>query len=216
MKFTKNTKYYDGIVYEFNLPVGHTCPYAVECLVHVNKETGKFTNESKEFRCYAASAERFPGVRNSRWNNFEYVKNGGIITLDSKMKSIRIHSSGDFFSQSYFDMWLDVCNENPNVEFWAYTKSLNFWIKRINEIPNNLTLTASRGGKFDELIDKYNLKNVKVINPNLATFISKEKCIYNGVEYYIDYTDNIARDKNIKDFVLLDNNIKLKIDNINN
>lgn len=27
MKLVKNTKYYGDVVYEFNLPVGHTCPY---------------------------------------------------------------------------------------------------------------------------------------------------------------------------------------------
>lgn len=29
MKFIKNTKYYDGVVYEWNLPTGSTCPFAL-------------------------------------------------------------------------------------------------------------------------------------------------------------------------------------------
>lgn len=193
MKFTKNKTYYSGIVYEWNLPTGHTCPSALECLVKVNRETGKFLNSSNQYRCYAANAERFPSVRNYRWNNFEYAKKGfkPIIPLDAK--SIRIHASGDFFSQKYFDLWLEICRENPNVEFWAYTKSLNFWIKRIQEIPFNLILTASYGGKFDHLIKEFNLKHAIVI-----------KDISEVLEMTIDFNDDEAR-KPYVNFYLLDN-----------
>ncbi len=61
-------------------------------------------------------------------------------------------------------MWLELAKNNPEVEFWAYTKSLNFWVKRINDIPKNLILTASRGGRFDSMIDEYGLKNVTIIH----------------------------------------------------
>ena len=196
MKFVKNTKYYDGVVYEWNLPTGHTCPFALECLVKVNKETGKFENKSRDYRCYSANSERFPAVRNHRWNNYEYVKNGNKPILPKGCNAVRIHASGDFFNQSYFDMWVEIANENPNVEFWAYTKSLKYWVNKINEIPNNLTLTASRGGRNDELINKYNLKNVTIIK-------QKE----NIDENLIDINDNLARTKDIN-FYLLDNFIK--------
>jgi hypothetical protein len=196
MKFIKKNKYYRGIVYEWNLPTGHTCPFANECLVKVNRETGKFSNESNAYRCYAASSERFPAVRDHRWKNFEFIQSGGTPLIPKDAKSIRIHASGDFFNQKYFDMWLDVCRENPDVEFWAYTKSLKYWINRINEVPSNLTLTASRGGKSDDLIDKHNLKNATVIK-------SKSEAI----DKPIDYNDDEARKPSIS-FYLLDNNIK--------
>ena len=48
-----------------------------------------------------------------------------------------------------FHAHIKLCKENPSVEFWAYTKSLNYWVNRINDIPKNLVLTASRGGKQD-------------------------------------------------------------------
>ena len=160
MGFTKKTKYYTGVVFEWNLPTGWTCPYAKECLVKVDKDTGKMDNKSNAYRCYAASAERFPAVRNSRWVNFGLSKIE-IPELPKNCKAVRIHASGDFYSQSYFDKWVAYCKENKDVEFWAYTKSLNFWVKRIKEIPENLTLTASYGGKHDNLIKEYNLKKNK-------------------------------------------------------
>jgi len=192
MGFTKKTKYYSGVVYEWNLPTGWTCPAAKECLVKVDKVTGKMENKSNQYKCYSASAERFPGVRKSRWNNFEQSKIT-IPLLPKNCNSVRIHSSGDFYSQKYFDKWIDYCKENKDVEFWAYTKSINFWVKRINEIPDNLILTASYGGKFDNLINEYNLKNVIVVKE-----IKNDKPI--------DYNDDVARTKDIS-FYLLDNNI---------
>jgi hypothetical protein len=194
MKFVKNTKYYRGIVYEWNLPTGTTCPFALECKVTVNRTTGKFDIHRGQYKCYAAGPERFPGVREHRWKNFEFAKGGGIPTLPDGCRAVRIHASGDFFNQEYFDMWIDLAKAHPHVEFWAYTKSLSYWIKRINEIPDNLILTASRGGKLDSLIDEYNLKSVTV-------FKSK-----NDVPVHLDVDDNddLARLPRMS-FALLDN-----------
>ena len=197
----KKTGYYTGIVYEWNLPTGHTCPYAVECFVSVDRETGKFSNNSTAYRCYASSSERFPSARLSRWRNFDYIKGGGIPEIPKKAEHIRIHGAGDFFSQKYFDMWLQIARDNPTVEFWAFTKSLKFWVNRINDIPENLVLTASYGGKDDNLIKEHNLKSALVVDPNSA--IAKDG------SFPIDTNDDYARIKDVK-FILLDNNIKLK------
>lgn len=193
MKFVKNTKYYTGTVYEWNLPTGHTCPFALECLVKVDRETGKFENKSNAYRCYAASPERFPAVRNHRWANYEYVRKSNKPVLPKDCKAVRIHAAGDFFNQAYFDMWIEIAKENPDVEFWAYTKSLKYWVNRINEIPANLVLTASRGGRNDELIDQYKLKHVEVVKDE--TLAPAE---------LVDTNDDLARIPNLN-FYLIDN-----------
>lgn len=160
--FTRNTKYYRGVVYEWNLPTGYTCPFALECKVKVDRLSGKMDAHKGAYRCYAASAERFPGVRDSRWSNYEYVANGYAPIIPEAATAVRIHASGDFFNQDYFDLWLRIAAENKNVEFWAYTKSIKYWVKRLDAIPDNLVLTASYGGKNDDLIGEYRLKNVIV------------------------------------------------------
>lgn len=195
MKFVKNTKYYSGIVYEWNLPTGSTCPFALECKVSVNRETGKFNNESNQYRCYAANPERFPAVREHRWKNFESVKRGEKPIIPKEANAVRIHASGDFFSQSYFDLWLEVCRENPRVEFWAYTKSLDYWVNRIDSIPPNLELIASKGGRRDALIEEHKLKHAIVYN----SFEEVPKDIP------IDTNDDCARNKGLKIFALIDN-----------
>lgn len=193
-KFVKNKKYYRDTVYEWNLPTGTTCPFALECKVSVDRLTGKFDIKKGQYRCYAASPERFPAVREHRWNNFELVKEGIKPDIPKDCKAVRIHAAGDFFNQAYFDMWLEIASENPEIEFWAYTKSINYWINRLDQIPKNLTLTASYGGRQDELIEKYNLKSVKV-------YQSKE-LVPPGIG--IDQNDDLARTPNIN-FALLDN-----------
>lgn len=193
-KFVKNTKYYRDTVYEWNLPTGTTCPFALECKVTVDRITGKFDIYKGQYRCYAASPERFPGVRQHRWNNFELVKSGIKPDIPKGCKAVRIHASGDFFNQAYFDMWLEIARENPDIEFWAYTKSIGYWVYRIYEIPSNLTLTASYGGRQDHLIEWFKLKNVKV-------YPAKD-LVPDGIG--IDNNDDLARIPGLN-FALLDN-----------
>ena len=193
-KFVQNKKYYTGVVYEWNLPTGTTCPFALECKVTVDRQTGKFDVYRGAYKCYAASPERFPGVREHRWKNFEYAKAGNKIEIPKNCNAIRIHAAGDFFNQKYFDDWVTLAEENPQVEMWAYTKSLIYWVKRINDIPKNLVLTASYGGRQDHLIEEYNLKNVIV-------YKSPEEV---PSDRPIDTNDDWARKPNIN-FALLDN-----------
>lgn len=193
-KFVKNKRYYSGVVYEWNLPTGTTCPFANECKVTVDRTTGKFDIKRGQYKCYASSPERFPAVREHRWNNFEFAKSGGIPKIPIDCKAIRIHASGDFFNQDYFDMWIQLAKDNPKVEMWAYTKSVGYWVKRINDIPKNLILTASYGGKQDNLIELNNLKNV-IVYPSIDS-VPKERPI--------DTNDDWARKPNIN-FALLDN-----------
>ena len=162
MKFTRKTTYYPFPVHEFNLPAGHTCPFAGVCKVVVNRETGKMDRQGKGFRCYASASERFPAVREARWDNLDALRAGEPITLPPKAAHVRVHGSGDFFSQAYFDEWLQVARDNPGVHFWAFTKSIRFWIARLGVVPPNFVLTASYGGIEDHLIDEYGLRSARV------------------------------------------------------
>ncbi|MFW9952381.1 MAG: hypothetical protein ACFFKA_19860, partial [Candidatus Thorarchaeota archaeon] len=193
-KFIKNKKYYTGVVYEWNLPTGSSCPFALECKVTVDRITGKFDIKKGQYRCYASSPERFPAVRQHRWRNFDLIKGGGIPIIPDDCKAIRIHASGDFFNQKYFDMWVKLAQENPQIEMWAYTKSLQYWVNRLGEIPKNFILTASYGGRQDDLIEKHNLKNV-IVYPSID-LVPKERPI--------DNNDDWARKPDIN-FALLDN-----------
>lgn len=115
-----------------------------------------------KFRCFSASQEvLFPNVYASRKANMSVIElaaqsivaaaNEIVAQLPVKAKIIRIHVGGDFKTLSYFDAWCLVARLRPDIIFYAYTKSIPFWVKRKMVIPKNLIMTASMGGKYDEL-----------------------------------------------------------------
>ena len=40
-------------------------------------------------------------------------------------QGMRIHVSGDFYSEEYIQNWIDIVNGCPSVQFYAYTRSWN-------------------------------------------------------------------------------------------
>lgn len=178
----------------FSLPSGYTCPSAHFCLSKADRVTGKVSDgEQTQFRCFSASQEAvFPSVRLSRWNNFEALKIFGSNYLEianliekslPKQDIVRLHVAGDFYSQAYFDAWIQVAKNNPSKVFYAYTKSLNYWIKRKNEIPENFKLNASKGGKHDDLIAEHSLKFAEVV-------LTEQEAVDKGLS--IDHDDSHA------------------------
>jgi len=200
--------------YSLNLPAGFSCPFAVQCKswAEENPETGKWTLKSVkgiQFRCYAAADEaQYAGARNQRQTNFALLKRlqtkeqiADLIIdsfeakqLDKLSKYFRLHVSGDFFSQEYFDAWILVAKQIPDTIFYAYTKSIPFWLKRKSQIPDNFRLTASYGGKYDNLIEQYGLKYVLVVDT-----VKQAQDI--GLE--IDIDDSHAYKNSDKPFCLL-------------
>ena len=47
--------------------------------------------------------------------------------------------------------------------FYAYTKSLKYWDALRNEIPENLVLTASYGGRDDWMIEHFDFRFAQVV-----------------------------------------------------
>jgi hypothetical protein len=174
LSFQKGNSKLGKSIYTFSLPSGYTCPFAKDCLAKVNRLTGKLTDGPyTQFRCFSASQEAlFPSVRKSRWDNFEKVKNAIknntlvdliLNSIPKKATIIRVHVAGDYYNQAYFNAWMEVAKRLPSVTFYAYTKSIGYWVNQLGNIPSNFKLNASYGGKQDSLIEQYNLKSVKVV-----------------------------------------------------
>lgn len=185
-------------IWSFNLPSGYSCPGALDCLSKADKITGKITDgKDTKYRCFAASDEaRSTQARAQRWHNFDLLRklknvNDMAMLINQSLPSadvIRIHVSGDFYSLSYFIAWIQVAKNNRHIRFYAYTKSINFWVDCIDQgisIPSNLILNASRGGRYDKLIDnpKYLLKSAEVV-------FTPEEAEQRGLQ--IDHNDSLA------------------------
>lgn len=162
-------------VYSFDLLSGWSCPYAKDCLSKVYQIDGKkklVDGKDCQFRCFSASQEvAFPTAYNLRKGNFDAIRGMSgsemVEALESAMPRnlgvCRIHVAGDFFNQSYFDAWCTIAHRNPDRLFYAYTKSLKFWLDTNVVLPYNLVLTASRGGRMDDCIDTFKLREAVVV-----------------------------------------------------
>jgi hypothetical protein len=182
-------------VYSLDLLSGWSCPFAKDCLAKVHVIDGKkklIDGKETKFRCFSASQEVvFPGVYNLRKGNFDAVrklsKDQIVLMLNSFMPKnlgiCRICVGGDMYSQSYFDSWIEVANMNPDRLFYAYTKSLPYWVARQDNIPDNLILTASYGGRYDSMIEEYGLRNARVVFSEQEAF---------ELDLPIDHTDEFA------------------------
>lgn len=123
---TKNGKQ-AAIANTFGLPAGkdYSCPGATSVCESV---------------CYAGKLEKlFKGVKASLLHNWDLLKDEdtqGMYTLLSEMiaefKSdcvkkdapmlFRIHWDGDFFNDEYTRAWRMVIEEQPDIQFWVYTR----------------------------------------------------------------------------------------------
>lgn len=165
--------------YSLDLLSGWSCCGADKCLAKVHIIDGKkklVDGPNQEYRCFSTQAELiYPEVYNQRKHNLDVVRSikncatmAEVILSDLPKDCgiLRINVAGDIVNYEYFKAWTIVANMRPNVLFYAYTKSLLFWVKYLEEhgeIPYNFVLTASRGSRYDNLIDKYKLREAKVI-----------------------------------------------------
>jgi len=202
LKFSSDNAKLKNII-SLSLASGWSCPFANECYSKADPKSGKITDgPDTRFRCFSASQESlYPAVREQRNHNFNLLKNLKTteemiqliqsslpkVNKNGKGKIVRIHVAGDFFNQKYFDAWMSVAKNNPDRLFYAYTKSLQYWVNRLGSIPTNFKLNASKGGKLDSLIEQYNLKYAEVV-------YSEQEAIEKGLE--IDHDDSHAYDYN--------------------
>ncbi|HVQ91259.1 MAG TPA: hypothetical protein VMU51_09485 [Mycobacteriales bacterium] len=67
---------------------------------------------------------------------------------------VRIHDSGDFFSDPYLTAWLQVMAARPQVRFYAYTKEVDRFRRLVEPAPPaNFRWVYSYGGTQDTTLD---------------------------------------------------------------
>ena len=197
-------------IYSLDLLSGFSCPFAKACLSKaVLGKDGKRKikdGPDNEFRCFSASQEaQYPNTYNARKHNFDLLRDADKIvgkynllneSMPDNLGICRIHVAGDFFNSDYFAAWVMLASENPDRLFYAYTKSLKYWIAVEDWIPHNLVLTASYGGRDDHLIATEGLRSAMVV-------FSEAEADRLGAE--IDHDDSHAARPSLQDnsFALL-------------
>ena len=141
LKPNKNTKFLI-----WSIPAIKTCPYACDAC---------------KYWCYAVKSESaYPDCLPCRERNFKASQRADFVEImtayitnaakqrgykDAKRIVVRIHESGDFYSQEYYNAWVTIannCKSIKNVVFMAYTKSVPF-VAAGPEIPANMVIRFS-------------------------------------------------------------------------
>lgn len=178
----------------FSLPAGYTCPFATVCKNFPAKwegpiKGGEFKKPSSweknvkagpkaEMMCYAARAQgQYPGANVQAFKNLDLIKKmktkekiADLIVKSMKYHGLgdidvlRIHEAGDFFSQEYFDAWVEVAKRMPKTLFYAYTVSLPYYMARKNSLPKNFKVIASMDKNNEDFILDNNLRYSRVVN----------------------------------------------------
>jgi hypothetical protein len=129
-----------SIANTFGLPAGknYSCPGATSVCESV---------------CYAGKLEKvFPTVKKNLLHNWELLRNADGLTMVMLLedmiadfiadcekrnapKQFRIHWDGDFFNDTYTNAWKVVINNNPDIQFWVYTRVKSAALI-LNDVPN--------------------------------------------------------------------------------
>jgi len=171
-------------IFNFSIPAyksknGTTiCKYAKDCVKYCYAQKGNY----KRFPKIGELMEQRYAL--SLTNNFVALMNMEI--KKKKVGAIRIHDSGDFYSKEYLNKWVQIANDNPMVNFYAYTKSLPYF-KDI-ALPENMDIIFSMGGYRDKDINIETQRHSKIFDSKeqlqKAGYIDASKIDYKATKFF--------------------------------
>jgi hypothetical protein len=130
--------------------------------------------------CYARNGTyNFSNVKRRHIQNLEYIMEDPLGWMGQMLaevqkpkmtgKYIRIHDAGDFFSQEYLELWLQIARLTPQVTFYCYTKEVAMFKELVEpNCPGNFKYLYSMGGKQDHLINKETDRHAEVFPDDAA------------------------------------------------
>lgn len=107
---------------------------------------------------YNMSSTKAALVRNTAIakSNLTWLENAikaQIASSNGKIKFVRIHAAGDFFSGEYTEMWVRIAESFPEVVFWTYTKSYGHGfddsLNRLDSLKNANIVRSFANGKVN-------------------------------------------------------------------
>src|SRR3990167_1907443 len=120
-----------------------TCPNAAACVKGCYARQGAYvwSNVAKAYedRYQLTKSSEFVAIISAELNRRKSIK------------IVRIHDSGDFYSADYLLKWIKICENNPNIQFYTYTKMVQYF-NYSEDLPINLKVIYSFGGKQDHMI----------------------------------------------------------------
>jgi len=109
--------------------------------------------------CYAIKFQRlYPSVlpyRNrmlaaSKQKDFTSQVISEIKACKKKVVAIRIHESGEFYSQEYINKWYTIASSFPSMPFYTFTKRLaDFDFSKLSSLPNFVLINSLQHGSLN-------------------------------------------------------------------
>lgn len=123
--------------------------------------------------CYALKPQkRFPAVLNSRNVKYDASLQSSFVERisteiqkkRSPIKALRIHESGEFYSQEYINKWEQIASKNPDTTFYAFTKRKeDFDFSKIEKRNNVVIIDSLKHGKINYGTEGYLAKHPTTI-----------------------------------------------------
>jgi ferredoxin len=155
-----------SIANTFGLPAGkaYSCPGATTVCESV---------------CYAGKLEKvFPTVKKNLLHNWSLVKDADHDTIEALLSEMidefrkdcvkrnakmlfRIHWDGDFFNDTYTFAWKHVILNNPDIQFWVYTRVKSAAVM-LKDIPNLSLYYSTDSENKDTGIDLKNTHGIRL------------------------------------------------------
>ena len=83
-------------------------------------------------------------------NDFESRIINEVTTCKKPLVAVRIHESGEFYSQNYIDKWTNIAKTIPQVTFYAFTKRMkDFDFTSLMNLPNVVIIDSLMHGKLN-------------------------------------------------------------------
>ena len=145
-------------VLNFSLPAYKTitgktvCPFAKDCIKYCYAQKGNY---------------KYPSVVKGLNNRYElsqtdeFVPKMNATIILERPTHVRIHDSGDFYSIKYLQKWVQIAEHNKEVIFYAYTKSIKFFVDGLL-LPDNMKIIFSEGSKTDNLINAREHRHARI------------------------------------------------------
>lgn len=170
-KLKKTSKSLGLRVFNFGIPAYKsasgklTCPFADTCVKFCYAKKGAYIWSNVQ----PAFEKRY---QLSKTDDFVNKMNQEIIK--KKPDYVRVHDSGDYYSNAYLRKWLAIAIHNPQVRFYSYTNCVE--MLKNTKLPDNYDIIFSDSGKQKHLINKKKDRHTRI-------FSTHNELIYAG------YTD---------------------------
>jgi hypothetical protein len=119
----------------FSLPHRKSCPGSTPaCRAFCYAQVAEYLYTDKEGNKTVLNC-RINNMNASKQNDFSEKMTAAILKR-WKNKIVRIHESGDFYSQEYINKWAQIARNCPEYTFFGFTRSWMFDLSKLQNLPN--------------------------------------------------------------------------------